>query len=404
MRIFINGTLDIAETSRSGPLYATSKKMEWGYSTNTGVAYPYHGKLDDVRVYDIALSDTDVDDLSDDIEIVSTRGHDLRYEYHHTNALGSNIVLTDGSENVLVRYEYDVFGAIRHEVGNSDNLRQFTGKEWEADSKLFYFAARYYDPYVGRFTQRDPIGDGLNWYAYAASNPLKFVDPTGTTIGIVSPPDENGGQSFDYALGPNDDGFAQGRSFDTVSDGSKMLIWAVEGNPTGFDSLITHNQSLSETNALGSIVNNLIDNPAYTVLIMFDTRGLLDEDESGWTMDAGSGQIYVFLNPSLSKMDENTYIELRLALSHELTHAHQIITGRFGLDYYTFYTMEYEANNNVARLGAELGTLYRHAVIYVPYDFLPGGRHFSPYVYHYYIHQATMGSVQKAQQKGWVGQ
>ena len=36
---------------------------------------------------------------------------------------------------------------------------------------------RCYDPYIGRFTQQDPIGDGVNWYAYVANNPLRFVDP-----------------------------------------------------------------------------------------------------------------------------------------------------------------------------------------------------------------------------------
>ncbi len=40
-------------------------------------------------------------------------------------------------------------------------------------------AQAYYDPYVGRFTQRDPIGSGVNWYAYVANNPLAFVDATG---------------------------------------------------------------------------------------------------------------------------------------------------------------------------------------------------------------------------------
>ena len=94
-------------------------------------------------------------------------------------ALGSNIVLTDDNQNVLVRYEYDVFGAIRSETGTSDNTRKFTGKEFDADSNLYYYAARYYDPYIGRFTQRDSIGDGTNWYAYVANNPLRFVDPTG---------------------------------------------------------------------------------------------------------------------------------------------------------------------------------------------------------------------------------
>ena len=94
--------------------------------------------------------------------------------------MGSNIVLTDDNQNVLARYEYDVFGAIRNETGTSDNTRKFTGKEFDADSNLYYYGARYYDPYIGRFTQRDPAGDGVNWYAYTRNNPLKFVDPNGT--------------------------------------------------------------------------------------------------------------------------------------------------------------------------------------------------------------------------------
>ena len=80
---------------------------------------------------------------------------------------------------MLVRYEYDVFDAIRAETGSSDNTRKFTGKEFDADSNLYYYGARYYDPYIGRFTQRDPIADGVNWYAYTENNPLKFIDPTG---------------------------------------------------------------------------------------------------------------------------------------------------------------------------------------------------------------------------------
>jgi RHS repeat-associated protein len=98
------------------------------------------------------------------------------------NALGSNIVLTDDDQNVIVRYEYDVFGAIRSEVGTSDNPRKFTGKEYESDVRLYYFAARYYDPYIGRFITRDPAGDGLNWYIYTENNPLKYIDPSGMIL------------------------------------------------------------------------------------------------------------------------------------------------------------------------------------------------------------------------------
>jgi hypothetical protein len=34
-------------------------------------------------------------------------------------------------------------------------------------------------PELGRFIQQDPIGDGINWYAYAEDNPVTGIDPEG---------------------------------------------------------------------------------------------------------------------------------------------------------------------------------------------------------------------------------
>ena len=166
LRVFINATLDTATTAATRSLVATTAPLWMGGDTTY-----LNGALDDLSIYNRALSDTEISNVSNN--------RPGRYEYHHTNALGSNIVLTDDSKNVLARYEYDVFGAIRNETGTSDNTRKFTGKEWDADASLYYFAARYYDPYIGRFTQRDPAEDGVNWFAYANNNPMKFIDPTG---------------------------------------------------------------------------------------------------------------------------------------------------------------------------------------------------------------------------------
>jgi len=57
----------------------------------------------------------------------------------------------------------------------------FTGRQFDIETGLYYYRARYYNPYIGRFLQTDPIGygDGMNWYVYCKNNPLRFLDPSG---------------------------------------------------------------------------------------------------------------------------------------------------------------------------------------------------------------------------------
>ena len=49
----------------------------------------------------------------------------------------------------------------------------------DRESGLMLLGHRYYDQSTGRFLSEDPVGDGANWFAYCANNPLMAVDPSG---------------------------------------------------------------------------------------------------------------------------------------------------------------------------------------------------------------------------------
>lgn len=104
--------------------------------------------------------------------------------YYHADGLGSIVRLTDGAGTTVKTYRHDAWGNIESEAGplNVDGVAYaFTGREWDKESELYYYRARYYDPKVGRFISKDPIGfaGGVNFYSYVENRPGILVDPLG---------------------------------------------------------------------------------------------------------------------------------------------------------------------------------------------------------------------------------
>ena len=100
--------------------------------------------------------------------------------YYHADALGSIVKMTDQAGSVVHTYKYDAWGNI--EVGSAMSGHSYTAREWDAETGLYYYRARYYDPRAGRFESEDPIGPrsgDLNFYAYVGNNPVIAIDPTG---------------------------------------------------------------------------------------------------------------------------------------------------------------------------------------------------------------------------------
>jgi RHS repeat-associated protein len=105
--------------------------------------------------------------------------------YYEADGLGSVTSLTSGAGAIANTYTYDSFGNLTASTGSITNRFQYTAREFDSESGLYYYRARYYDPSVGRFLSQEPVEfqGGVNFYAYVRNQPTKLTDPSGLVAG-----------------------------------------------------------------------------------------------------------------------------------------------------------------------------------------------------------------------------
>ena len=105
---------------------------------------------------------------------------DNKQYYYHQNEHGDITHLTNIDEEIENSYQYDVFGNIREQQKNVENVFKYAGEQLNSETQQYYLRARFYNPVIARFTQEDVYrGDGLNLYVYVVNNPLLWTDPSG---------------------------------------------------------------------------------------------------------------------------------------------------------------------------------------------------------------------------------
>ncbi|MGW0628481.1 SpvB/TcaC N-terminal domain-containing protein [Streptomyces sp. NPDC002758] len=128
------------------------------------------------------------------LAVVETRTHNpagddtaprLAIRYQHGNHLGSVSLELDDSAAVVTYEEYSPYGsttysAVRSQTETPKRYR-YTAVERDEETGFGYHGARYYVPWLGRWTRCDPIGiqGGLSLYVYAGGAPTRLVDPDG---------------------------------------------------------------------------------------------------------------------------------------------------------------------------------------------------------------------------------
>jgi len=102
--------------------------------------------------------------------------------WSHADGLWSTRKLTNASQSVTDTFGTDGFGLVTSRTGTTPTPFRFVGGlgyQADPDSGVYLLGHRYYDPSIGRFVTRDPVRDGINWYAYGGNNPVNVIDPQG---------------------------------------------------------------------------------------------------------------------------------------------------------------------------------------------------------------------------------
>ena len=107
--------------------------------------------------------------------------------YYHPDHLGSSSYITNLDGEVAQHIEYVPFGEVfieeRNNTWNTPYL--FNAKEFDEETGMYYYGARYYEPRLSLWMTVDPKMEkyqNVSAYVYCLNNPLKIIDPDGKDI------------------------------------------------------------------------------------------------------------------------------------------------------------------------------------------------------------------------------
>ena len=134
-----------------------------------------------------------------------------KYDYGRLTAinypdhLGSSSYITNLDGEVSQHIEYVPFGEVfieeRNNTWNTPYL--FNAKEFDEETGMYYYGARYYEPRLSLWMSVDPLEEkyyNSSSYAYCNNNPIRFIDPDGRKLLFASGTTEAFKQKFRAAI------------------------------------------------------------------------------------------------------------------------------------------------------------------------------------------------------------
>jgi len=181
--------------------------------------------------------------------------------------VNSTTLTVNDNGTVASEIRYSAFGEVRYANGVTIIDNQYTGQRNETEIGLYYYVARYYDPYLAHFVQPDSIipsagnSKGYNRYAYSNNNPINYNDPSGHKAcddgnldGVCDPGDGGGrGDEAPTQLSPRGERFIKKwETIDRLKDGTPIPEYFPYSDGSGYCTIgYGTNLGFGDCNSLG---------------------------------------------------------------------------------------------------------------------------------------------------------
>ncbi|RQO30138.1 insecticidal toxin complex protein [Taibaiella sp. KBW10] len=157
----------------------------------------------------------------------------------YSNHLQSASLELDENAAIISYEEYHPYGTSSYQAMNasikaSAKRYRYTGKERDEENGLYYHGARYYIPWLARWTAIDPMEAkyaGMSPYNYAFNNPVMWNDPSG-----ADPGDGDEKKNISYGMSPEQVKFYDGEARTKEKFQSKLNEIANSGANKEFKS------------------------------------------------------------------------------------------------------------------------------------------------------------------------
>lgn len=191
------------------------RRIEYAGANTDGLSVDYKSKYaaqqqvikDNYKFFDVPYNGTDNDNYADgegfccndgsmEAAVAEARKAQTRavsrsfkdpdnYEnlqfFYHPDHLGSSSFITNLDGEVVQHIEYVPFGEVfieeRNNVWNTPYL--FNAKEFDEETGMYYYGARYYNPQISIWMSVDPLSEYVpshTPYRYCFNNPIKYID------------------------------------------------------------------------------------------------------------------------------------------------------------------------------------------------------------------------------------